>query len=103
MEFFGRQGIKAVSQFRLQIKKNQLQKSAGNTAISLSVQGQIGSGFEETGLAGGLELKYPSDPFQHKHSVVLCGLFTGERCNADPYWEGKEKAISACVTVRPLP
>lgn len=99
-------GRESGSQFRFQIKKNQLQKSAGNTAIYLSfclcVQGQIGLGFEETGLAAGLELKYPWGPLQPKYSVVLCGLFTGDRCKADPYWEGKEKEIAARVTAKPF-
>lgn len=60
--FFGGQGIESGSQFRLLIK-NQLQKSAGYTAIylsfCLSVQDQIGSGVEESALTGGLGLKYP--------------------------------------------
>lgn len=60
--FLGGQGIESGSQFRLLIK-NQLQKSAGNTAVYLSfwlsVQGHIGLRFEESALTGGLELKYP--------------------------------------------
>lgn len=103
--FLGGQGIESGSQFRLLIK-NQLQKSAGYTGIylsfCLSVQDQIGSGVEESALTGGLGLKYPWGLLQPKHPMALYGLFTGDRCNADPHWEGKEKAMGACVTAGPL-